>query len=369
MAEPDPIPEKNSGHPSDSEETPVIRLSVGSPSTGKFQPSGRAGSIPVQRISTETSASQPKRPRVNRSGKISQAALNAPTVPAAEAFEETWGSTPSGRNHLPWFWILSMLLVGGGLILWAITASSKDPEIVSNESTKPADPADFQNPDSEKQALEQVKIIEATVRGYCAAATVQERAKFIRDPKRVTPLMKTYYPDGKVPSFRVNSIELNALTLENRADFWIVALDTGSGPAKKLIVESGSPSSAAVDWEVDVVWQPVPWEQFASLRDENTYSFRVMAQKSVLFSHEFADEKRWQSYKLNTPGNLKTIYGYCPRNGEIDLKISELIRANNDAPVMIILDLKRPANLQSPAGALIDAVRSENWVRIDHSGS
>ncbi|MFT4176470.1 MAG: hypothetical protein QM627_07415 [Luteolibacter sp.] len=310
----------------------------------------------------------PKPGRVNRSGKISQDLLRRRTISPGAISEATWGSESRPVRSFRWLWMLIIPFLAGGLLLWGIVNTSKS-RPASKTSRHSAAASSSALPDSGKQTTEQVQTIEAVVRNYCAATTVEERARYIRDPERVKPLMEAYYPDGKVPPIPARHFQLVPLTSDKQTQLWMVGIDNGPGTQKNLIVESPTSTTATVDWEVDVVWQPLPWDEFATRKDGKSYSFRVVVEKGVLFSHEFSDEKRWQSYKLTVPGSLEVLYGYCQLGSELDQRLSGLILRNNNSPLPAILELKRPESLQSRSGALIEALHSENWVRVAHPRS
>jgi|GEM_PF-5501275 len=316
------------------------------------------------------SALIPKSPALP--GTMDKPAEEFPAV--AKEIEHIWGRSNDREKPMPWGKIAFFGLLGTILLIATITFTSRNrpqnPAAISEKSTSA--PRSDENL-MDQDAVAMVERIEAAIRGYCAATTVEERAKYVRRPEKVKAYIQAHYPDGKVPLIRLlENPKLDTLTMENRADFWYATLRTDEPQLKNLIVELPPRGPARVDWEVDVIHQPYPWEQFVKEPPNGAaHDFRVHVTSAKLYSHEFSDEKRWKAYSLLAKGSEEYLYGYCETDGPIDRKLTKLLRDNGSNPVPVILHLKRPAGTLSPRGAVIESITSENWIYIDspHPGS
>lgn len=352
--------------PGEAEDIPVIRLEKVTPTPRQLpNPQGKK-SLPLARREPLSSTGE---------------AVPAPFV-ERQAFnsggvEQVWGSEHEKRLPLPWlrisiFSLLAVALIIGGLALYYRPEEKPKPITHTKLDSNASSAAPVETEATEADAMEMVKKMETSVRRYCAAQTVEERLKYVRQPERVKILMLAHYPDGKVPVLNIRNIQLDPLTMDNRADFWLASVETTSEGTRKFILELPEKGNALIDWEVDVLYQSYDWDRFAhEPPNGESHEFRVQVVPGVLFSHEFSDERKWRCYVLSAPNSEEPLFGYCEADSPSDRRIMDLLRRNSNQSVPMILQLKRPTGTLSPQGAIIESVISESWIYMGpaHPGS
>ena len=352
--------------PGEAEDIPVIRLEKSQPGLRKLPNPQEKKGIPLGR-----------REQLPRSVEAIPAPFTERPAFNSGGIETVWGSQHEKRRPLPWlrisiFSLLVVALIIGGLGLYYRPEEKAEPVTHTKLDPAASPPAPVKTEATEADAIEMVKKMETSVRRYCAAQTVEERLKYVRQPERVKILMQAYYPDGKVPALTIRNIQFDPLTMENRADFWLASGETLSEGTKNFILELPEKGHALIDWEVDVLYQSYDWNRFAhEPPNGESHEFRVQVVPGVLFSHEFSDEGKWHCYVLSAPNSEEPLFGYCEVDSPSDRKLMDLLRRNSNQSVPMILQLKRPTGTLSPQGAIIESVISESWIYIgpEHPGS
>ena len=132
-------------------------------------------------------------------------------------------------------------------------------------------------------------------------------------------------------------------------------------------MEQAEDGRVFVDWETQVCYQPMSWEDFIKKRPTGeSLDFRVYLQPDFggFFSHEFSDEEKWSVYRLTTKGSDDYLFGYALKGSELGEKLIKLSRANRGYPVALFLKLRIPEGTTSPRGVIIDEVICERWARV-----
>jgi len=352
--------------PGEAEDIPVIRLEKVTPTPRQLpNPQEKKGLPLSQREQLPSTGEALPAPFVERQ------AFNSGGV------EQAWGSEHEKRPTLPWlrisiFSLLAVALIIGGLGFYYRPEEKPKPITHTKLGSADSSNAHVETEATEADAMEMVKKMETSVRRYCAAQTVEERLKYVRQPERVKILMQARYPDGKVPVWNIRNIQLDPLTMENRADFWRASVETLPEGTKKFILELPEKGNALIDWEVDVLYQSYDWDRFAhEPPNGESHEFRVQLVPGVLFSHEFSDERKWRCFVLSAPDSDAPLFGYCEIDSPCDRRIMDILRRNNNQLVHLILQLNRPTGTLSPQGAIIESVISESWIYLgpEHPGS
>jgi hypothetical protein len=205
------------------------------------------------------------------------------------------------------------------------------------------------------------------VKGFFDAQTVDSLAPFCRHSSRVKPLMEQYYGGKKVPLNRLLRVmQLEPLTIDNRPNFWVLIVELANHETRNLaleILENGEPR---VDWETMVCYQPMDWKTYSQERP-NTVSmdFRVNVEANDFYSHEFANPKEWESFRLTTRDSGEILYGYAKAGTPEAKEIIENLVANGGRKCSMILRLSIPKGMQSPHAVVIERLLSTRWMYLD----
>ena len=219
----------------------------------------------------------------------------------------------------------------------------------------------------EKDILRSIAVMEATVRKFCEARSIDEMLPLVRHPERVRPLMEKYYAETPLlPLGFVRKKDFQATTVGTSTSFWVFKVVVGDGSTKVLLVERESDAVYRVDWETAVTYQPMDWDRYAAeWPGGTTMDFRVQVKEDHFFSHEFADENRWSSYRLTTPTGENTLFGFAEkRNVVVEAVLRETLKATPGKPAEMILRLRLPDGLLSRRGVVIEKVMSTRWIYV-----
>lgn len=151
--------------------------------------------------------------------------------------------------------------------------------------------------------------IEAVVRGFMEAASVERRLPFVRDPARVRPLMENFYRRHPVQGMAwqglgwVKSVEEPGFRLG-----YVQALFVDAAPAN-LIVEETSAGEFKVDWESYVRYGELSWQDFMKSRPAQPTLFRVLASR-VVGTMQMRTGDHIQVLEIKHPAENGVVYGY-----------------------------------------------------------
>lgn len=289
-----------------------------------------------------------------------------------------------GKLEVPIGWFV--LLVAGllGVLIWVFfQTKSKDIE-TADLGTKPneSESVDLaRSPDSvsspvneieDARAEEHFVRMEEVVANFLSAKTFEEKAKFVRHPKRVLPLMKRYY----------ETHEFTPLTFKDTHEYHIVSLSNRPFIALMVEVEEGSkvpvlledlPGGMLVDWESFVCYQPVAPEEYIEGRPTETYSLRVYAERDEFFTYEFSDEDKYECYRLTFRNSDVIMYGFVEKGGVTAREIASMVSpGRRGVKIPVILKVRFIEDGKARRSVLIEDLESKLWAfptNPDEAGS
>jgi hypothetical protein len=288
------------------------------------------------------------------------------------AFEDAWNTekvkqdSPHATHRYRFFRISTglILLSAIGWLVWDIF-QQKDSKLSKLVAPKISQEGEDQ---SGREAMRTISTIEEVVRQFYRSSSVEEMLKHVRHAERVRLLMEEYYSKNpmKASSEVALTVDMNPLTIEKRAGFWVVLITLDSGLDGKLVVEVNTPRDAKVDWETFVCWQPMEWDRFVKDRPEGYRGdFRVFVERDQFYNYEFADSEKYQAYRITALNSQEVMFGYAPRNGEIYQVIDQLLTRNNNQKVPMLLRLHLKEGLKSKSGVVIDGIVAKQWLLVE----
>lgn len=198
---------------------------------------------------------------------------------------------------------------------------------------------------------------EPLARQFLKATTVEELLPLVRNPATAEPRMRTHYPDGKVVApglSQFNSTD-GALFRKNIAVIPIRTLDYQD----KNLAFVETPEGMKIDWESWVGWSDISWAKFLEAKPVSGHVFRVILSPVSYYNFDYADDAKWQSYRLLSPDRACSIYGYAEKLGAVN---KQLGIDPADSEVLLTLSLKFPANAKSASQVEIERIVAEGWV-------
>lgn len=286
---------------------------------------------------------------------------------SAESTEQSWGAEVADRHPIPWGWFALIALGIVAAVVWSLARLRESGDVaetirVETESVLMAE----EREEAEAQAL--VERIEKVLHVFFAAGDPDAWKDLIRHPARVMPLARAYYTAGQreMPGAMRSLRGLEPLTLERRGDFWMASVMLESGDSPSVLIEIAPDGRPLVDWETLVCHQPMPWDEFALQRPEETpLDFRVYVEADNFHSHEFSDSYRWLSFRLTALDAEETLFGYLPRDHADLPMILRCLQINEGRKTSLILRLNVPRGLRSRRGVVIEKLISPRWIYID----
>lgn len=292
--------------------------------------------------------------------------LIEPEPTAPELVEENWGEASARRHPVPWGWFALIALIIFWAVVWSLSSVEKaDPKAIQIRSS--AVTALVEEEREEREAAQLIGRLDETLRAFANVTSVEALSRLIRQPRRVTPLMRRYYADHPVYPGPLRSIKnLAPLTVGNRGNFWLASVVLGEGELHGLVLEIGEDGEPRIDWETFVCHQPMDWDDFSRQRPVgNALDFRVFVETDHFYSHEFADSNQWVSFRLTALKAEETLFGYARVGSPTAQELLRLCEQGEDRPVAVILRLGVPEGLRSRNGVVIEKLVCERWLYLD----
>jgi hypothetical protein len=206
--------------------------------------------------------------------------------------------------------------------------------------------------------------IESLVKGFLAASTEEQILQHVRDPERTAPKLKTWLAgrNYSAPGFR----EMVGDTVSPRGeeDVVTVTVRTLDFEAREIVI-IGAGDSLKVDWESWVGWSEMSWTEFKAARRAEGKWFRVHLSSVEYYNFDFSDDRQWACYRLDSPDGVDSVFGYVPRNGDLDEKIRPF---EENTKVKLLLKLRFPADARTDNQVLIEEVSGHEWVESPDAG-
>ncbi len=283
--------------------------------------------------------------------------------------EETWDKEDRESKPTPWGWFILLGLTIAGGAVWSLAnlqSNKATPEAARSEDLKTLD----QEVRERQEAEATVNRITESVRLYCEADSIEKLEKVVRHPERVRPLMEQWYQQHSLKATRFLSLDvLQPVTLENRGSFWMVSCAIEGNRKRSLLLELGDEGMARVDWETEVCYQPMDWDEYAKTRPQGSVDFRVRIEPDQYFSHEFSDSRRWACFRLRTLKGDQVLFGYIERASEEGQKLIGLLTQSGNKEIAALLRISTPTDLRSPKGVVIEKLMSPRWTYVEPPGT
>ena len=236
---------------------------------------------------------------------------------------------------VPFGWFILLILVFGGVLLWAgiqmwssgDQSSGRNLKDQASERIVSAELSDFINPAAEdfqrKEAEERYLKMERAVNDYLRAELLEEKLKYVRHRERVTPLMKDYYSRREIAVREYESIsEYHIVSLDNHP-FVAIRVELQDDDSVALLLEEKG-DEFKIDWESEVAYQHIPLEDFRKNRPDEAIDFRFYVKPDRFYAYEFRDEEQWRCYKLTARDSDEHFFGYVRRGSLLEEEMDKV---------------------------------------------
>jgi hypothetical protein len=159
------------------------------------------------------------------------------------------------------------------------------------------------------------KDAENLVKRFLAGVDLKEKSRYVRDSRRVRPLMEDYYADPA--HLHGQPTEITAIgtgyfdTPGDTIPVTDVLCEYADGSTAVFYVEQGE--HPRIEWESSVGYVPSDWKQMAG--EGTLVQMRVLVTRSDYYNHEFSDGRdNYYCLKMRHPVTGELLgYGYAPK--------------------------------------------------------
>jgi len=253
------------------------------------------------------------------------------------------------------------MLAGGGmlfvsivvLVLTVLRGDNNTPPTPQPAVRQPAPTADTAAEMSDATFL---AAAEPLAQRFLSATSTTELLPMILHPQITEPRLRESHPDGKVPA--PGMAVFNATNEVSRKNSTLsVQILTDELDTKQLTFFT-TPDGLKIDWESWVGWSEMPWDEFLATKPTVAKLFRVQLSQVDYYNFAFADERKWQSYLLESPDGQHIIYGYVERNSRLDNQLRPPPDASR-TPVTVTLSF--PPNATTRNQVLVGKLLADGW--------
>jgi len=173
--------------------------------------------------------------------------------------------------------------------------------------------------------------IRTCIHGYFKATTIAELLPYVRLPDRAKSLMLDYYSRNPRSFMKLKTIHgIRPLTIEQKpfvyVDVDVVYQHKGKQHTKpyQLLLEQVGDFKFRMDWEGDVFYMPMSWQDYCIKRPLKSLDLRMLVQPDDFYAYTFRDRSRYQCYKLTSHRSGEHLFGYVERGTALAAEMESL---------------------------------------------
>lgn len=346
-------------------------IKASAPATAAGAQPATTAEAPAPLIGEAASRRMKRRVRKRRSG----------SAVAGQSERHSWEQAASGPSRLGRFDQRTMAwMLGGGVVLLGMIAGALvlawrgggkakvEPPLVVQQPVD-AQPRTVTGKTAEEQlpALMQRSVpsilaeVEPLARKFLEAKTIEEVLPLVRKPERAKPRMQRVYPEGRLEAPGLSQFNASGGIAVNES---CVTADIRTRDfASRQISFVSTPDGFKVDWESWAGWSEMPWPELLTALPSQPTLFRVIAKRVDYYNFGFTDDRKWQSYRLESPDGEHLIFGYVERGSDVERKF--LINPDIESARMIV-KISFPAGVAASNNqVVVNEVVASGWVETD----
>lgn len=219
-----------------------------------------------------------------------------------------------------------------------------------------------------KQVRSTLERMNDCTREYLGATDIGQKLAHARHPRRVKPLMEQYYKNHPMAAQQFHQFETYRAVVIDNGHFVLGSVVMADGSKQDLLLEQLQSGSFKVDWESDVCYQAMPWEEFIIKRPAEPLVMRVIASPDNFYAYGF-DEERYDCFQLTTRGSDDYVFGYTLKGGEASIAMRTLFlqarKLTTRAAEPVTLVLRFPEDSRSNRCVHIDRMMAPRWIFVN----
>lgn len=205
--------------------------------------------------------------------------------------------------------------------------------------------------------------------------SIEEKIQFVRQPVQVKALMTDWYQTQQHP-MEARGLDPRMMLVPELVfgkSFWKAVTVSESGGKKELWIQEYEDGSLKVDWETDVIYNPMRWEEFLKEKPTTALTFRVYVGWDDYYLYQHRDRKKFQSFKIEGQRSLISdlaTTAYMKRNGSAAEQMMILIRryaANPNDPrtfpvLPFLVSVRYDKSPEGHENLVIEKLVSPSWI-------
>ncbi|MBK1792745.1 hypothetical protein [Persicirhabdus sediminis] len=275
--------------------------------------------------------------------------------PLVEQVEDGW-SEERARRVAPvgWLFLIGVLVFLAGA--WGIFSQGRiEPAAEENSMSARVDP------------IVLAASLDETVAAYLSADSVEDLIGLVRHSERVSPLIADYYAEQSFqPADFDRILQQEAVAIGGRGFLKLTVL-LESGEKRDLVVENVK-GKFLVDWETDVRYGTMAWDQLLDERPFEPVEMRVFIEPDHFYTHEFRDKSLWMCYRLSYSAVDEPVFAYVKRGSAVanDLR-AFFINRKRGRPLgePLVMKFHFPHLRDGSRAAVIDELVNVRWLIVE----
>lgn len=203
--------------------------------------------------------------------------------------------------------------------------------------------------------------VEGAVKAFLTSGSVEERAKWIRDPERVKPMMLQFYGGNELEAEGFEF--LNKSEVSYRGNLLTTLVQTADFLSSPIAIErvgKGEEAVYLVDWESWVGYCDMKPEDMRVKKPTDEILMRVVVKPESYYNYDFSDDSTWRSYRMELRDSEYSFLGYAKINSETDKHFLGLRK--NGGSVPCIVRVVYPPKARGKDLVEIVEVVSDGWI-------
>jgi hypothetical protein len=175
--------------------------------------------------------------------------------------------------------------------------------------------------------------------------------------------MRGFYSEGRIEAPGLGEFNSGGSGLTIRGKLVSLAVKTRDFEDRSIALVD-TPQGLKIDWESFAGWSEIAWDKFTSSKPATGHVFRVTLSEVDYYNFDFSDDSKWRSYRLLSPDGETSLYGYAPKDSDLDRRIRPDSESKN---IPLTLSLKFPPEAKSDRQVEIERLVTEGWVEEEDS--
>lgn len=216
-----------------------------------------------------------------------------------------------------------------------------------------------------RRSLKQIK---SCVRSYYAADQISEKLKYVRNPDYVRGIMEGYYEQQPIVTEEFDQLDKYSALVVDKVPFVYARVLMKSGKSHDVLLEQMTDGSYKLDWESEVHYQPLSWDDFIRQRPTKSYVMRVAVKPESFYVYQFRDGSKFDCYQLSARNSDRYAYGYVVKGSELSIQLRRFFmrvkHLSKESSEPMMLELRFPEVGSKADCVHIDRLVAPRWFLV-----